>query len=243
MSLPITSVPASCNTRKRSKKTPPELDVTINDLHLLAPNVPTAFVCLSRTSNSGLKIIGKVNKGGVEYERSGLVECHRRTHDLIARVSANIELSIALPTNSRSNLNTRKQKDDPLSHTCSLFQANQERLSGSTQLHWSRSQAMVQSARVRPLQHTSPAALVESQSPPWSMHASTDLDVAKAEKAATTVIWDEWRGSRMIVLILEIRTVDSLLIYPINREALGSSIKMVAAAGLQYHRQSHMVGG
>jgi hypothetical protein len=47
----------------------------------------------------------------------------------------------------------------------------------------------------------------------------------------------------MIVLILEIRTVDSLLIYPINREALGSSIKIVAATGLQYHRQSHMVGG
>jgi hypothetical protein len=34
-----------------------------------------------------------------------------------------------------------------------------------------------------------------------------------------------------------------LLIYPTNREALGNSIKVVAAAGLQHHRQSHMVGG
>jgi len=45
--------------------------------------------------------------------------------------------------------------------------------------------------QVRPLQHTSPAGLVESQTAPLSMHASIRLDVAKAAKAATTVRTNE----------------------------------------------------
>jgi hypothetical protein len=45
--------------------------------------------------------------------------------------------------------------------------------------------------QVRPAQQFSPAGLVESQISPSSMHASTDLDVAKAAKAATTVRTNE----------------------------------------------------
>jgi hypothetical protein len=45
--------------------------------------------------------------------------------------------------------------------------------------------------QLRPAQQFSPAGLVESQIPPLSMHASTDLDVAKAAKAATTVRTNE----------------------------------------------------